>query len=79
MKAILVIDWYETLSELEDKELLIYINGKDGNYISTEYAHLKPMPEKMKNDGVPEFRYQKGFRDGFNACIDEILSKNKQK
>lgn len=35
---------------------------------------LKPMPEKDNKSYFPD-EYSDGYKDGYNACIDEMLSK----
>ena len=47
MKAILVIDLPVALENLLGEEMLLYIGHKDGRYIMTEYALLRPLPQKM--------------------------------
>ena len=34
---------------------------------------LKPMPEKITSWKGKSTNYQQGHRDGYNACIDELL------
>lgn len=73
-KAILIFDWYETLANIQDKELLIYINDKDGHYISTEYAKLKPMPRRIGSRLIIDGEeITSAYQTGWNDCIDEIL------
>lgn len=69
MKAILVIDLPVALEHLLGEEMLLHISHKDGRYIMTEYALLRPLPNAINERGkwISE-EYQKGW----NACLKEI-------
>ena len=47
------------------------------------YCPLKPLPEKSIysspfSDDVGNVRYNDGFQDGWNACIDEIVGEGNE-
>lgn len=80
-QALLVFNAYETLKEHYGEKVLIQISllDKEDNatYHSTEYAVLKPLPEKTENiEGFDDIDLEwqaDSYCDGWNACIDEIL------
>ena len=66
MKAILVIDMPVSLENLIGKELGMHLFEKESEeYISTEYAFLKPLPDRQKVKAGAG-GYTRGFTAGFN-------------
>ena len=73
MKAILVKSCYECpYREYFDKGVicmqmgLTWTDKMDGYF--PDWCPLRPMPHKLRADW-----YSEGYREGFNACLDEIL------
>ena len=76
MKAILVID-------LEHPNENIDIEGTQATYIELKTIKgirrislinhwLKPIPDKI-DQGYPCDKYEEGYGDGWDSCLDEIL------
>lgn len=74
MKAIMMIDLPVALEHLLGEEMLLYINHKDRQYIMTETAVLRPLPElkPMTKAGRTYNPWEDEYRRGWNACIEEI-------
>lgn len=49
----------------------LLVDGKDGDTISVEW--LKKKKVDFQNEDLP-FNYCRGMQDGFNGCIDYLLS-----
>jgi hypothetical protein len=68
MKAILVID-------VDDVSLYhadVYKNDDKGNGdLIMNYLPFKPMPKKLTEADI-SWSERRGFRGGWNACLDEI-------
>lgn len=41
--------------------------------IRPDWCPLKPMPNKNTKQYSDGYKYGKGYQNGYNACIDEIL------
>ena len=68
MKAIIVIEIDEKHLMAESNDLYDRLNGRK--------CELKPMPEKMTLNEAMKVGYGTdgfAYRNGWNACIDEIL------
>lgn len=80
-KAILAMDMPKNCAECRFSTIgcqdndICYLNNKE-IYLEKKpkWCPLKPMPEKDNKSYFPD-EYSDGHRDGYNACIDEILSK----
>lgn len=86
-KAVLVMDMPKNCAECnlcgtQDDEIFC-IPDDFAHYLSSSYMNyscksrpdwcpLKPMPEKDIKSYFPD-EYSDGHRDGYNACIDELL------
>ena len=83
MKAVLVID---VPDKYKDKDIFvlheIYTKEK-GRYERIEeykerFVKIKPLPNKIER-GYPCEKYDEGYSDGWDECIDEILGEEKRK
>ena len=77
MKALITIelDYKEQIYDLyETKEIRFY--DKDGVYMLWEGGFvIKPIPDKI-DQGYPCDKYEEGYGDGWDECINEILGGN---
>lgn len=65
MKAILVIDIFEDVGKYHAD---IYREDEKGNgEMIASYLPMKPMPHELQADW-----YTDGYKEGFNACLEEI-------
>lgn len=79
-KAILVMDMPDSCAKcpfvLHEDEGWLYcgIHNSDTAYAfqRADYCPLKHMPEKKET--CLEINKEKGYCDGYNACIDELIS-----
>lgn len=79
-KAILVIDMPKRCNECylldEPYDLCMPTNEDVSDYQSEtkpSWCPLKELPQKITSWKGKSTNYQQGHRDGYNACIDEIL------
>ena len=76
MKAILVVDMPTTCEECElDKlynDIYIYCKHSSGEGKNPS-CPLKPFPLKGTMENVIDCEYNRGFVDGRNHCIDDII------
>lgn len=71
-KAILVIDLPDGYGEITDNKATVNLrNWKLDTSLIVCNVPLKPMPKKREYWSVADDT--KRYRDGWNACIDEIL------
>lgn len=79
MKAILVVDVPKDFENREpyfvEGSLFCYVKTNYGKYryvCDLDKTKLKPMPIKV-DPGYPCGKYDEGYYDGWDDCIDEIL------
>ena len=54
-----------SVCQVKGKENTVYMDGVSG---VPEWCPLKPLPHKLQADW-----YTDGYKEGFNACLDEIV------
>ena len=75
MKAILLIDVPDNTEFDKDYRLTgLLLANKYTENVGIEFkdASLKPLPDKI-DQGYPCDKYEEGYGDGWDSCIDEIL------
>lgn len=81
MKAILVIEMPKSCNECDfiDEEYhfcnVVWFGKDVRDYVACRHENcpLRELPEKITSWKGKSTNYQQGHRDGYNACIDEIL------
>ena len=66
MKAIIVVD-IDDCDDIMDYGLFHYPSNK-----FVHDVHLKPMPKKEEADDDNDGWHEIDFKEGWNACLDEI-------
>ena len=54
-----------SVCQVKGEENTVYMDGVSGR---PKWCPLKPLPHKLQADW-----YTDGYKEGFNACLDEIL------
>lgn len=84
-KAILVLDIFDTCVEcpcFQGYDILNAYCGKtkkvipfeeEKGFIKQDWCPLREIPKKNKENYYPD-EYMDGYGDGWNACIDDMLS-----
>lgn len=70
MKVVMTMDIPVSLRELIGEDVGIHIfNPKSQEYIMTEYATIKPLPQK--HDNKDKHEYELGWNDAIEEILDE--------
>ena len=76
-KAVLVMDMPSSCREcpLELQKFQCAVNSEimKDNTVRQDWCPLRDLPEKITSWKGKSTNYQQGHRDGYNACIDELL------
>ena len=74
-KAILVMDMPKSCYECKLQDWLTCRIAKKCNtsHSRPDWCPLRELPEKNTKNYSDGYKYGKGYQDGYNACIDELL------